>query len=94
MDKDKIHNLLNSANYIFAKTMANIPHEYTKRDWWRIDSDFVDVVIYIRKFGKEESFFGKKYIYYYLDGYKYWTMGNPVSYADKSKTFILNRARI
>lgn len=94
MNKEKIHILLDNANFVFAKSMPKIPHEYSHRNTWKIDSDFCDVVIYIRENGIKKRFWNKDYIYYYYNGYKYWTMGNPISYFDKSKTYILNRAKL
>lgn len=86
--------LLKKANFIFAKSMPKIPHEYTHRESWDNDKSFCDLVLFIRENGIKEKWFGKEYVYLYINGYKYWTMGNPVSYTDKTKTFILNRVRV
>lgn len=94
MDNIKINILLNNCKWVFASSMPKIPHEYTHRQWWDNDKDFVDFVLFIRENGIKEKFWNKEYIYFYFNGYKYWTMGNPVSYTDKSKTFILNRAKL
>lgn len=74
--------------------MLSYPHSYTLRETWENDSEFVEAVLFIREHGIRERFYYKTYIYYYLNEYKYWTMGNPVSYTDKTKTFIINRAKI
>lgn len=92
--KDIIDKLLLNAVFVFAKSMPKIPHEYTNRNTWEKDSDFVDCVLFIRINGVEERFFKRTYIYYYANGFKYWTMGNPVSFTDKTKTFIINRAKL
>lgn len=94
MNKDKIEFLLNSVSYRFAKSMPTIPHEYSHRNDWINDKDFCDVVMYIRENGKKKKFWKKEFIYYQCGEYEYWTMGNPLSYTDKTKTFILNRAKI
>lgn len=94
MDRLKVNQLLNIADFKFAKSMPTIPHEYSLRETWSNDKDFCDVVKFIRENGVKEKFFKKTYIYYYFNGYKYWTLGNELSYHDKRKTFVLNRARI
>ena len=94
MDKEKVHNLLDNAYFKFAKSMPKIPHEYSHRNDWKNDYDFCEVVQFIRDNGIQEKFWSKTFIYYYFNGFKYWTMGNSLSYTDKSKTFILNRAKI
>jgi hypothetical protein len=93
MDKNKAHTLIDQASFKFAYSMPSIPHEYSHRDIWQNDNDFVDLVLFIRKNGIKEQFLGREYIYYYYNGYKYWTLGNPVCRTDKTKTFILNRAK-
>ncbi len=94
MDRRDVSRGLDGAKWVFAKTMANIPHEYTVRNTWEDDGLFVDIVLYIREYGVREKFMGRYYTYLYLGGYKYWTMGNPVSRTNRRKTFIINRARV
>ncbi len=94
MNKEKVNELLNNAIFTFAKSMPNIPHEYTHRNKWINDKDFVDVVLFIRENGIKEKFYKIYFVYYYSNGYKYWTMGNPVCYTDRSKTYIINRAKV
>jgi hypothetical protein len=86
MFKSKVRDLLEKATFIYAKTLPLFKHFYTKRESWE-DSDFVEVVKYIRKYGVKEKFFNKEYIYYYLGDYKYWTMGNPLD-----ETILINKA--
>ena len=83
-----INNLV-SAKYKFAKTMPKTPHHYTLRKTWGVGKDFEDCVQFIRDNGDHEKFYGKEFIYYYLDGFKYWTMGSPVE-----KTILINRAEV
>lgn len=94
MNNIEVNNLLIKATFKVAKTMPTMPHEYTVRKTWDDDSKFVDVVLFIRENGIKEKFWNKEYIYLTLNGYKYWTMGNPVCYIDKKKTFIINRVKI
>jgi len=64
------------------------PHEYTVREWnYDLESDFIDLVMFIREKGKDEYFFRKKYRKIEIDGYKYWTMGNPIE-----ETTVINRS--
>jgi len=89
MDADQVADLLATHPFRVAKTMKNIPHEYTKRYEWAVD-DFEAVVDWIQKNGVLEMFYSKGFRYFYPgDGYKYWTMGAPAS-----ETIILNRARV
>src|SRR5690554_5740460 len=66
-----------SAEYKFAKTMPQFPHYYTLRENWN-DELFSQTVKYIRENGKREKFGSVYYTYFYLNGYKYWTMGAPI----------------
>lgn len=75
--------------FTFAKSMPNIPHEWSARHEWHSDEAFEDIVMYIRENGVKEKFWKKEYIYFYANGYKYWTMGNPLHI-----TKIINRAKV
>ncbi len=89
MTNERVVELLAQQEFTFAKTMANIPHSYTVRKNWKSDKDFVDVVLHMREHGIVEFFFKKPYVYFYANGYKYWTMGN-----DMTITRIINRAKV
>lgn len=91
MTKYEANRHLLNAEFRFAKTMQSTPHWYTLRDTWD-DATFVDVVNIIRKYGRRERFFNKYYIYYYLNGYKYWTMGCPTHNCSKTGTILINKA--
>lgn len=82
-----IDELLAKATYQFAKTMPGIPHDYTLKQNWNPD-EFEQVVAYIRKHGQPAKFYSKTYIYYYANGYKYWTMGSPIE-----ETILINREK-
>lgn len=88
MMKSEVIMTLWKTRFTFAKTMSNIPHEWTcKHDWYNKDR-FEDIVMFIRENGVKEKFYNKEYIYFYSNGYKYWTLGYPLE-----KTIIINRAK-
>lgn len=91
--EQEVCDLLDSAKWTFAKSMPENPHDWSFRGDWKSDKLFVDVVRYIRRHGVSGRFFKTKFIYFFHNGFKYWTMGNPVSYKNKKKTYILNRAK-
>ena len=69
--------------------MLQCPHEYAVREW-ELDrqQEFEEVALFIRERGKPEPYFSKIHIYYYADGWKYWTMGAPIP-----ETTVINRAK-
>lgn len=85
--------ILKNQQYKFAKTMPKWPHYYTLRKNWSSNELFDAVVVYIREHGQKEYWDSgrRKYprIYYYADGYKYWTMGAPID-----ETILINRAKL
>jgi len=88
LSKDELDKHLESAVFVFAKSMPKIPHEYTLKEAWGDINMFEKVVQHIRDHGNTEMFFKKAFTYYYLNGYKYWTMGNPIN-----ETRLINRAK-
>lgn len=76
-----------SVNWRFAKTMPKDPHWYTVRNF-SDDAAFIEAVNIIRRDGKPVMYKGRAYISLDLDGWRYWTMGNPLP-----QTKIINRAR-
>ena len=89
MDIQKINEYIQKVKWVEAKTYAKThPHEYTIRYWRKdLDEEFVEFALFIREHGNEEAFYKAKFIYYYHeDGYKYWTMGDPME-----TTWVLNR---
>lgn len=88
-DLEKFRNYVKSVRWQYAKTYAKSwPHEYTIR-WWRkdLDAEFCRLVLFIRANGVKEHFHKAIRPYFYIDGYKYWTMGDPLE-----TTWVLNRA--
>lgn len=78
---------LEGGNWIFAKTMPQNPHHYILRKNCD-DNAFDSVVDFIRKNGYKESFKGRNYTMFNANGYKYWTMGAPIS-----ETILVNRSK-
>jgi hypothetical protein len=71
----------------FASTMPWRPHWYVIREKCE-EAKFVGFVEFIRVNGVVRSFGKRTFVYFDLDGFTYWTMGNPVA-----ETTIINRAR-
>jgi hypothetical protein len=73
----------------FASTYAKVaPHEYTVREWTYSEPAFEEFVMFIRKHGYKERFWRKEFTYFEIDGWHYWTMGNPLN-----ETTVINRAK-
>lgn len=76
--------------WTFAKTYASFaPHEYIVKEKLNKDKDFEFLVNLIRMRGYPSRFGAREYIYLNIDGFKYWTMGNPLS-----QTKVINRRLI
>lgn len=88
---DRLRAFIQQATWVFAKTMAHIPHEYTNKFWYPhghpVRNDFDWFVTTIRTFGYDRLFGKRLFRYLDVDGLRYWTMGAAVE-----ETFILNRA--
>ena len=76
MKEEKVRELLQSCKWKQAssKKYEKFPHSYTLRENWK-DKEFLDLVKYMRKNSEIGWFFRFKLKYFYLDNYKYWTMG-------------------
>lgn len=87
MNKEKVEYLLNNCKWknSTSKKYEKFPHSYTLRENWH-DKDFVDVVKYMRKNSEIGYFFRFKLKYFYLNNYKYWTMGYGTD-----QTILINR---
>ncbi len=60
--------------WIFAKTMADIPHYYCLLEKCRNPKEFLWFSRLIEKHSVEGTFYGKTYSYFFLDDWKYWSM--------------------
>ena len=77
---EEIRKYISSVKWQYAKTMPEIPHEYTIKGW-NPDKvgEFEDFVKYINEHGKDEEFYGKTYRYLVVDDYKYWAMDDVIN---------------
>ena len=80
---------IESNQWTFAKSMADIPHWYIVKQKCTSQKSFEELVAYIRANGYPQKFYSKTFIYCNIGEYKYWTMGNPIEV-----TTIINRAKI
>jgi hypothetical protein len=82
-----LREFVDTAEWTFAKTMPEWPHEYIVRD--RVDvSLFEALVRHIRAHGFERRFYRSVLTYYAEDGLLYLTMGAPIE-----ETTIINRCK-
>ena len=89
MEDEEIRQYIAAVKWRFAKTMANIPHEYTRRRDAPIqDKNYWRFVRHVQQHGIPERFFTKTFKYFYFDGYKYWTMEE-----EKWDAILINRAK-
>lgn len=68
--------------WIFAKTMAYIPHWYCLRERYGNFAEYAWFVDYMRKNSLEGKFGNRTFQYFYLNGYKYWDMDDTVESCD------------
>jgi hypothetical protein len=89
---DWVKKTLEHKTWHFAKTLAHMPHFYTRRREWENSEDFTEVCQYIFDHGQKESFKltgGYVYSYLYIGHWKYWVMeGNKPAGAQ----ILINRA--
>jgi hypothetical protein len=85
-ERDDGRAFIATASWRCAKTMADIPHEYTVRGQTSED-EFNAFVLLIRRSGYKRRFGKTSYTYLNIDGHRYWTMG-----ALLEATTIINRA--
>lgn len=73
---------INSADWKFAKTMSEIPHEYIViDDYPKKSKEIAEFIKLIGTNGYEKKFYGKKYRYLNIDNYKYWLIENIINRA-------------
>lgn len=90
LNYDKLREMTARCQWTFAKTMPWAPHEYIVRGKCPLSNEEFDYLVNMqRNFGKEERWGKYNFPYLYIDGYKYWTMGEPVEV-----TIIINRAKV
>jgi len=88
MTLEQLGDWLAAAAWRFAKTMPEIPHEYTLRKW-NNGGEFEAAVRTIRAHGYQRTFRGRTYTYVNVGEHRFWTMGAPVW-----ETTVINRAKL
>lgn len=91
LNNQEVTNWLDKHEWTFAKSMSYMPHWYIVKGKLSEEdkSIFEQVVMYIRNNGYCEKFGNRTYTYLNHNGYKYWTMGNPLD-----QTIIINKAEV
>ncbi len=73
-DFERAKRFIKSHEWRFAKSMASIPHWYCLLSEHNDRDRFTWFVRFIRENSREGVFYGRKYRYFYLNGFKYWDM--------------------
>lgn len=89
-NKQIARNLISRVHWRWAKTYKTIPHEYIVRGQCGLsDAEFEYLVHAQREYGIPEQWYKFNHPYLYIDGYKYWTMGDAIK-----DTVIINRQKV
>jgi hypothetical protein len=89
-DYSKLREFIKCCKWQWATSMIDVPHEYIHRDKCALTNDeFYYFVSAQRDNGVHERWGKYNFPYLYIDGYKYWTMGDPFE-----TTWILNRQKV
>ena len=89
-DESYARSLISRCQWTWAKTYISIPHEYIVRGRGGLtDQEFEYLVQAQREYGIHEQWHKYNFPYLYIDGYKYWTMGDAIQ-----DTVIINRQKI
>ncbi|GAC1577791.1 MAG: hypothetical protein NVS3B18_11530 [Candidatus Dormibacteria bacterium] len=93
---DRARSYIAGVRWQFATTMPQWPHEYTVRHWRpELDVDFAAFASFIRAHGTVKPWPAEAVTprhhntYLEVDGWEYWTMGEPIA-----ETTVINRARL
>lgn len=89
-DYEKLRNFITRCKWGWATTMIDVPHEYIVRNRCALsDEEFLYFVHAQRDLGVHERWANYNLQYLYIDGYKYWTMGDTFE-----NTIIMNRQKV
>ncbi len=89
-DESYARTLIARVHWTWAKTYVAVPHEYIVRGGGgRSDDEFEYRVHGQREYGVVERWHKYNFPYLYIDGYKYWTMGDTIE-----DTTIINRQKV
>lgn len=85
-----IRTLISRVQWTWAKTYVSLPHEYIVRGRCGLsDEEFEFLVQAQREHGIHEQWHKYNFPYLYIDGYKYWTMGDAIE-----NTTVINRQKV
>ena len=84
----EIEGFIAGARWQYAKTMPQVPHEYSMREWNETEG-FEAFLHYILHYGELRKEYRWKRIYLDVGGYYYWWMGAPIHRAT-----VINRAKL
>ena len=89
-DESYARSLISRVQWTWAKTYVAVPHEYIVRGRCGLsDEEFEYLVHAQREHGIPEQWHKYNFPYLYIDGYKYWTMGDAIE-----DTTIINRQKV
>lgn len=89
-DTEKLREFIKRSKWGWATTMITVPHEYIVRRRCALsDEEFLYFVHAQRDLGVHERWGNYNLQYLYIDGYKYWTMGDTFE-----NTIIMNRQKV
>ena len=72
--KERARAFVGTQEWIFAKTMADIPHFYCLKNNCPAPEEFDWFVRYMVAHSVPGTFYGRTYQYFYLVDWKYWIM--------------------
>lgn len=81
-DFERARQFIAGQNWIFAKTMSDIPHWYCLKRECGDPEDFLWFARLLEANSVPGTFYGKEYHYLYLDGYRYWQMDSTPEECD------------
>lgn len=88
--ENKLRKFIQRCNWKWAQTYLTCPHEYIVRGKCALsDREFVEFVEAQREFGLHQVWGKYNNQYLFIDGYKYWTMGDTIP-----NTTIMNRQKL
>lgn len=89
-DESYVRKLINQVKWTWAKTYVSLPHEYIVRGRCGLtDQEFEYLIHAQRERGIPEQWHKYNFPYLYIDGYKYWTMGDSIE-----NTTVINRQKV
>src|SRR4051812_40190923 len=72
VDLESARALIAACRWTFAKSVPEHPHEYCLRDWVSDKAEFDRFIALIAVEGYPGRFWGQRWVYLGVDGFKYW----------------------